>query len=208
MNWFARHRESIILGLTLLVAGLLLANLIRHGILSASALSQSKDALSALQSAVQILFIVLGAIFSYYRFFRGRTFVSRAIVDVDVAVIETTRTYTLHWVTLEFKNLGTVSVWAPRPEVIVRLTGPTGTSVETWDDWREASTGRERRRHLSVVDSGETISFTALKEVPVDIWAVEYQVFVTDSDGVRWKRAVMVPNRPAPNKRLEPTAPQ
>lgn len=198
MRWFARYRETIVLALTLLVAGLFLANLIRHEVLSTSTLAESKDALSALQSAVQILFIVLGAVFSYYRFFRGRTFVSRANVDVDVTVIETPKQVALHWITIEFRNLGTVSIWAPQPEVIVELVGPTGTSSETWRDWREASTGRERVRHFSVVDSGEAISFTALKEIPADIWAVGYQVFVTDADGVRWKRAVMVPNRPGP----------
>src|SRR5215208_2443786 len=133
MRWFARYRESIVLALILLVGGLFLANLVRHGVLSASTLSQSKDALAALQSAVQILFIVLGGIFSYYRFFRGRIFITRATVAIDVVVIEATNAVTLHWITIEFKNLGTVPIWAPRPEVIVQLAGPTRTSPETWD---------------------------------------------------------------------------
>src|SRR5262245_41262490 len=200
MRWFARYRESITLGLILVVAGLFLGNLIRHGVLSASKLSQSKDALAALQSAVQILFIVLGAIFSYYRFFRGRTFVSRANVKVEVSVVETSKDVNLHWVTIEFQNLGTVSIWGPEPEVIVELIGPNGVTKDSWRDWREASTGRERHRGLSVVDSGETISFTASNDVRTSVWAVHYQVFVTDADGVRWKRAVMVPNQLAPNK--------
>jgi len=31
--------------------------------------------------------------------------------------------------------------------------------------------------------------------VPKTVWAVEYQVFVTDADGIRWKRATMIENK-------------
>jgi hypothetical protein len=194
-KWFARYHETIV-PLMVVVAGLLLlANLIKDGILSASELTQSKDALNALQSAVQVVFIVLGAVFSYYRFFRGRTFVSRGDLTISVTVIETTATHNLHWVSIEFKNLGTVSMWDPKPEVFVTIFGPDGVVSDSWSDWREAVTGRERRHGFSVIDSGETATFTNHKEVSKGVWAVEYQVFVTDSDGVRWKRATMIENK-------------
>ena len=194
-KWFARDRETIIPLMVVLACVLLLANLIKHGILSASQLTQSKDPLSALQSATQVVFLVLGAVFSYYRFFRGRTFVSRGEVTISVNVIETTTDYNLHWVSIEFKNLGTVSVWDPKPEVFVTMFGPAGVVRDSWSDWREAVTGREIRRGFSVIDSGEIASFTTHQEVSKTIWAVEYQVFVTNADGVRWKRATMIENK-------------
>jgi hypothetical protein len=194
-KWFARYRETIV-PLMVVVAGvLLLANLIKYGILSASQLTQSKDALSALQSAVQVVFLVLGAVFSYYRFFRGRTFVSRGDLTISVTVIETTAAHNLHWVSIEFTNLGTVSVWDPKPEVLITMLGPDGVTSDSWSDWHEAVTGREKRRGFSVIDSGETATFTTHQEVSKGVWAVEYQVFVTDSDGVQWKRATMIENK-------------
>jgi len=111
--WFIRHRESIIPALLTIVAALLLANLVRHGVLSASRLAKNKDALSALQSCVQVVVLVLGAIFSYYRFFRGRTFVARGDLIVTVITVNAERA-SLHGVTLEFKNLGTTTVWRPK----------------------------------------------------------------------------------------------
>lgn len=178
------------------VAGvLLLANLIKYGILSASRLTQSKDALNALQSAVQVVVLVLGAVFSYYRFFRGRTFVSRGDLTISVTVIETTAAHNLHWVSIEFKNLGTVSVWDPKPEVFVTMFSPDGVISDSWSDWHEAVTGSEKRRGFSVIDSGETATFTTHQEVSKGVWAVEYQLFVTDSDGVQWKRAAMIENK-------------
>jgi hypothetical protein len=194
-KWFARYRETIIPLLVVVACVLLLANFVKHGILSTSQLTESKDALSALQSAVQVVFLILGAVFSYYRFFRGRTFVSRGDLTISVAVIETTATYNLHWVSIEFKNLGTVSVWDPKPEVFVALFGPDGVVTDSWSNWQEDVTGRERRSGFSIVDSGETASFTTHQQVAKAVWAVEYQVFVTDADGVRWKRATMIENR-------------
>jgi len=194
-KWFARYRETIIPLLVVVIAALFLFNFVKHGLLTASRLGQSKDALSALQSAVQVIFLVFGAVFSYYRFFRGRTFVSRGDVSITVTVIETTADQNLHWVSIEFKNLGTVSVWDPRPEVIVTLFAPNSIVTEPWTDWHEAVTGHERSIGFSVIDSGETAAFTTHHEVPKTVWAVEYQVFVTDADGIRWKRATMIENK-------------
>ena len=207
MKLFVRYRDTIVPLLVLLVAALLLANLVGHGILTASALAESKDALSALQSAVQVIFIILGAVFSYYRFFRGRTFISRADVTVNVSVIETTGEANLHWVSIELKNLGTVSIWDPRPLLTVHLFGPDGVSSESWADWREALAGGDASPTYSVVDSGETASFTTYHNVSKTVWAAVYESFVTDADGVKWKRSTMVPNKAsvATNKRMEPS---
>jgi hypothetical protein len=175
---------------------LLLANLIRHGVLTTSTLARNKDALNALQSAVQVVFIIVGAVFSYYRFFRGRTFVSRADVAIMVEVIKATDAANLHAVTIDFKNLGTVSVIEPRPTVEVYVYGPSGEDAETWDNWRSVGPGTKRPTY-SVVDSGETVSFLNDHTVPTAAWAVAYVAFVTDVDGVTWSRSKVVANKPA-----------
>src|SRR5437016_5444752 len=108
MRWFTRHRDTIVPLLVVIVASLFLVNLIKHDILTASQLASNKDALAALQSAVQVVFIILGAVFSYYRFFRGRTFITRADVSIKVEVIQATDEFNVHALTVEFKNLGTV----------------------------------------------------------------------------------------------------
>jgi hypothetical protein len=196
MRWFAKNREVIIPYLVVLVAGLLLANLIRHGILTASLLSSNKDALAALQSAVQIVFIIVGSIFSYYRFFRGRTFVSRADLSIRVDVIETTQESNLHYVTIEFKNLGTISIWNPTPTVSIYSFGPEGIAKDVWDKWREAASHNVDEPKYAVVDSGETVYFSTYQNVSKRFWAVEYAAFVSDSDGMTWKRSLMVANKP------------
>lgn len=85
--WLTRNRELLFPAITVLIAFFLLANLVKHGILAPSALAANKDALSALNSTVNVIVIIFGAIFSYYRFFRGRTFFARADVDIGVTLL-------------------------------------------------------------------------------------------------------------------------
>jgi hypothetical protein len=195
MRWFTRHRDTVVPLLVVVVAALLLANLIKHGILTASQLASNRDALAALQSAVQVVFIILGAVFSYYRFFRGRTFVMCADVSIKVEVIQASDEFNLHSLTVEFKNLGTVSIWDPKPNVNVHLIGPDGVTTEAWKNWREAASPASGPVLYAVVDSGETVSFSTYHRVLKSIWAVEYEAFVSDVAGVTWKRSATVANK-------------
>jgi hypothetical protein len=203
-RWYVRNRDTIVPLLGVGAIALLLANLIQHGYLTASLLATNKDALSALQSVVQVVVLTAGAIFSYYRFFRGRTFVSRAEINIVVQVLSAGEDQHLHSVIVQFKNLGTVSIWEPLPVVNVQLIGPEGVVSETWRNWRAARvTDHQNARDLestiplTVVDSGETVTFNTYHEVSKRFWAAEYEVFVKDSDGNIWKRAAMVSNTPA-----------
>lgn len=202
-RWYVRNRDTLLPVLVVAAVALLLANAIQHGYLTASLLAKNKDALGALQNVVQVIVLSVGATFSYYRFFRGRTFVSRAEIEIHVEVFDATEKINIHSVIIEFKNLGTISIWDPVPQVAANLIGPDGVDSETWRNWEHArsmnaenrSDGRRTRPLFTVVDSGETVTFNTYHEVPTRIWAAEYEVFVRDSDGNVWKRAVMVQNK-------------
>ena len=175
---------------------LIVSDLVKHGFFSTSRLNESKDALAAVQSIAQVLFIVLGAIFSYYRFFHGRTFVSRARVAIGIKVVDTSARVYLHYVTVELENLGTVTIWEPVPTLRARMIGPDGTREETVKEWRGATHHSGKGRGYAVVDSGETVSFTAYIEVAKSFWAVEYEAVVRDADDVEWTRGELVANKP------------
>jgi hypothetical protein len=194
-KWLTRNREALIPLLVLAVATLILANLLKHGLLTPSVLAANKDALAALNSAVSIVVIVVGAIFSYYRFFRGRTFFSRAELKISVVVIETTKNFNLHAVTLEVKNIGTMSIWEPTPLVKLYEYGPAGPTSDTWGDWRDAVGSSDEADMLSVIDSGEVVSFINHHEVGKSIWAVTYVAFVTAKSREVWKVSTTVPNK-------------
>lgn len=194
MRWITRYREIIVPALVVIGVSLLLANLIKHHLLSSSALTNNKDALAALNNSVNIVVIVVGSVFSYYRFFRGRTFYSRAELKITVEVIRATADVFIHFVTLEAKNIGTLSIWNPVPVLKMYQYGPDGSTETTFEHWSEAKSPKAHGESLAVIDSGESASFWADTEVAAKTWAVVYTAFVHADSGDIWKQVAVVKN--------------
>jgi len=192
-SWLTRHRDVVIPALVVIVAVLILADLIKYRLLTASALAGNKDALAALSSAVNIIAVAVGAVFTYYRFFRGRTFFNRAELKINVTVISTRTGVNLHAVILEVKNIGSLSIWEPVPIIRVDEYGPNGINSRSIDSWSEARSPRSRGQTLPVVDAGETASFWMTEEVPQSSWVLIYTAWV-HSQGETWKQVAVVEN--------------
>lgn len=202
MKWLTKHRETLVPLLVAAVLVLTLANLVRHEVLTASRLAGNKDSLAALSSAINIVVLLIGAVFSYYRFFRGRTFFSRAEVSITVDVIDTSEEFYLHFICIEIKNIGTLSIWNPLPTVEVTFEGPQQIKPQLWNRWHEASVDQNKKEQFTVIDSGETASFVNYHRVAKSVWAVGYAAFVQAESGEIWKRAIMAPN--IPKERIAP----
>jgi hypothetical protein len=194
MKWLTRNKETVIPSLVVAAVTLVMANLLKHRLLGLSQLAANKDALAALNSAVTIVVVLVGSVFSYYRFFRGRTFVTRAELSIDVSVIPATDTFNIHAVIVNLKNIGSASIWEPIPSIRVYEYGPHGMSSRTWNNWTAATSPLGETSTMSVVDSGETVSFVSHEEVPDSIWAVVYTVFVHSDRGEIWKHCAVVAN--------------
>jgi|GEM_PF-1939611 len=192
--WLTRNRETLIPVLLVGIGALAIANLVKHQFLTASALASNKDALAALNDCVNIVFVTLGAVFSYYRFFRGRTFFSRAEVTLDVSVLPATTETNLHALSLTIKNIGSLAIWDPTPEIQVYRHGATKFAREVWDAWREARSTHADPDALSAIESGETASFINEHLVPKTIWAITYIAFVRSQNNDIWKCSKTVSN--------------
>jgi hypothetical protein len=194
-QWLTRNREIIISSLATIVAALILADLVKYRWLTASALGNNKDALSALSSAVSVIAICVGAVFSYYRFFRGRTFYSRAELKIDVTVIPRDAAVNMHAVIVEAKNIGTLPIWSPSLVLSVVQSGPNGEKIDVLDSWSIAKSPRGEAGTVAVIDSGETAPFWTDLAIPTEVWAVFYTAFVHSAGGEIWKKVIVVRNK-------------
>ena len=109
------NRSEIIAVLTLAALGLGIANLVKDGLITEAVLKEKKDAIEAAASIVTTVLILLGAIFSYFRFFRGRTLAVRAEISIEVSVHGTPRDSNLHAIRVLVKNVGASAIWEPSP---------------------------------------------------------------------------------------------
>jgi hypothetical protein len=175
---------------------LLAANGVKYGFLSWEWLETRNDALDAAYSAVSIVAILVGGVLAYYRFFRGRTLATRAELSVDIEILEAPENRLMHVITVRVKNVGTVTIWDPRPIIDGRehRTGGIDTQFRI-DRWYEPLTDANEKTHLGVLDSGESGDFFAQRIVDSEPWAVTYVATVRCASGDSWTKLKTVANR-------------
>jgi hypothetical protein len=182
--------------LTIVLNALVFAYGVKHQYLNWSWLAANKDTIAALNSLTGVAGIFVGGILAYYRFFRGRTFSTRAELTMNISVLKASADKFLHVLTLSIKNVGTVSIWNPQPIVKVSAhRGDGSVSAELVDNWYEAALATETSPRLSVLDSGESCDFFMQRSFPEDVWAVTYSATVHCSTRDSWTKLATVENR-------------
>ncbi|SRR6266478_3153962 len=192
--WLERHRGEILGILTLSVTALALANVLKERSISLTWLEDNKDAITAATGIATTLLVFLGGIFSYYRFFRGRTFAARAELKLSVSVHPTTEHFHFHSIVAEIKNLGTMPIWDPRPTIWFTTHGPEGSSRNVIDDWFAPPSLSGQNSYLTVIESSETTSYFAQQKIPKTEWVVTYIMAVRSRSGDVWHFGTTVSN--------------
>jgi len=194
VNLIVRFKNQIVLILGVAVSVLILMNLVKYGYVSKAGIVQNKEFIDAASKIIGASLLVIGAIASYYRFFRGRTFAARADLKLEVAVYETDQGFQLHVINLEVRNIGTVTIWDPNPVVVVYPYGPNETTPQLIAGWSRPLES-EPSENPSLIDTQESAQFYATRHVPSEVWAVTYIARVESRNKVTWRRALTVSNR-------------
>ena len=193
VNFFIRFKNQIVLVLVVAVSVLFMTNLVKYGYVSKAGVVQNKEFIDGTSKIIGAALLLIGAIASYYRFFRGRTFAARADLKLEVAVYDTDQGFQLHVINLEVRNIGNVTIWEPNPVVVVYSYGPSQTAPQIIDGWSRPLES-EPADNPSLIDTQENAQFYATRQVPTDVWAVTYIARVESRNRVTWRRALTVSN--------------
>jgi hypothetical protein len=194
LTWVRRNRGTILFVLTLVVTGLLVGNAWKARLVSLAWLATQKDTIGALNSIVGMFVLVIGSIFSYFRFFRGRTLSLRSELAITVSVHVTTEKYLIHAITLSAKNVGNATIWNPLPHISARVHAPphAQTTIEI-GDWEHEQV--QSAEMVPVVDPGETVTFFAVRHIASEAWAVTYSASLRADQGDTWHVCKTVSNK-------------
>lgn len=186
-EWLRRHKGAIIFALSIIAITLAFANAWKHQILSVKWLKDQKDALAAFKDIVTLLILLAASVFSYYRFFRGRTLSLRADLDIDISVHDTPNEYNLHAYTIHAKNVGTSTIWNPKPYLRVIVHGPDDADSERKiEHWYEEETELPKGSKAPVIEADEKATFFGHQEIPKSAWAVTYLATIKADSGDSW----------------------
>lgn len=195
MNRLPKYRSQIILILGIIVCLLVVANIVKYGHPLKENILQNKELIDAVTKFLAAIVLIAGAIASYYRFFRGRTFAARADLKIDVAVYETDQNFKLHVINLEVTNIGAVTIMGLEPKILVYLYGPNGEDTYTIDNWADPIQEKTSWHSDYVLDPQERSQFHASEHISQEIWAVTYIARVESQNKYIWKRVTTVSNK-------------
>lgn len=192
MRWISRHWLALSLGLVALICATLVFGLVRYGYLSWAILASRKDAFAALQSLLTTLGFLVAFLFSYYRFFAGRTFARLADLTIAAGCADSPGGGRLHGITVCVKNVGTLTIREPELNLYVTDHLADGKISEqavakfTFAGWQSPP------RAQQLIDPGETDQFHAVREVPAGTYASTYFAIVEDDVGNSWRAYALV----------------
>lgn len=187
------RRQIIFLLLTILTITIVLL-VFKSNIISAEKLKSNKDVFSAIKDIAAIIGILFAVIFTYFKYFIGRTFSLNAETGIEITLIESPNNSYLHSLRISIKNIGSFAIWNPVITLsIIKHEGEAETT-EVINDIQEnmAVTGE---KYDNVINPGETASIFFRKEIPGNIWAVNYKAQIVFGNRKTWYCSKYIKNK-------------
>lgn len=193
INTFWNYRYIIVTFLLLIVILLIIYLLIQYKIISILWFQSHQYLFDISLTMLQILVILLGAILTYYRFFKGRTFSEKLIIKINIRVIKAKEKNNLHFLDINLYNSGSVLITNPIISIFIKkYKSKTEENESIALPFKYEDEACEKIRQF-VIQPQESDSYSYLYKVSSDIWAVTYSIIV-NSKGKIWKRNITIPN--------------
>ncbi len=198
MNWrarWARLYSPLVVALSITLIVLLVAAAFRLGLISGPRLVENKDLVDVSTKILGSLILSLGAVASYFRFFKGRTLSPRLQIETKVDVLPIVSSRHFHVLSVEVSNVGSVAIWGLEPQVEIRYHGDKAWTEKDTGHWWTPLDPQDDVARLRMLDTEESSQFVVQREVPINVWAVTYFTRISLSSGHSWHRVTSASNR-------------
>src|SRR5205085_1272201 len=139
--------------------------LVKGHYLTKEVISHDKDFYAALSSIAALCFLMVGGVLSYIRFFKGRTLRPKMILELKTGTIQLSEHF-LHWIEVEIKNSGSVTIWHYRTHITATLRK---NSIFCKVDVTDFLPSYDPDSQIPLIDAGESSYEHAFLEVPKEV---------------------------------------
>jgi hypothetical protein len=168
---------------------------VKYGYINFKILKDNKDSIDAIGTIITSTILVIGAIASYYRFFRGRTFSVKADLSIDVTIHESGNESYIHSIKIELANLGAFPIW--NVEVAIEAYNHIDNgklSLINVELWKPEHKSINENETVDVIYSGEKSQYIAFNKVSKNIKVVTYFARVKSKKNAIWSKVITVSN--------------
>lgn len=151
-----------------------------------------KDFISAVGTMISSSLLMLGAIFSYYRFFKGRTFTEKLNIRINLKVIECDDKENIHALDIALSNTSSIVIRDPEAMLTVSLIDRDALKL---DPIQLQVPDFDPSKSNALIEPQENFHYHKNLIVAKSVKAVSYYVSVRSKRNHRWGKIITVPNR-------------
>ena len=190
MNRPWRESAGLIPWLILLLASLLIALLVKYDVITTNIDEGTKNFVDVLSKITTAIFLLVGGIFSYLKFFKGRTLSPKLVITINSGMVEQGDA-NLHWIEAQIENKGSVAIWNYETNIYAFFDGDFEQLIRVSECLPRPHDTKARE---TVIDVSEVVFEHALLTVPNQVSAISFQVEVRDQSKTVWWRSHTVSN--------------
>ncbi len=168
----------------LISVALILAILVKWGVISGDLIKKKKDLIDATGTILTTTLVLIAALASYFRFFHGRLLNPKLCINSTHGLVEVEGGI-LHWLDVELENKGSAALWDYKV-TITAITDKINSEVQLH------SLASTKKKSLHVIDPGETAYEHGTVRVSKETEFLTFKIEVRDSTGTTWDKCLTV----------------
>lgn len=175
--------------ISIIIFLLFLINL-KYSFITIETIEKRKDLIDGISKMISSLILIIGAILTYIKFFKGSTLTEKLAIVIQGRIIKFDKESNYHLIDIEFKNTGLVPI---RNLEIETKTDCIEPDIKT--EYIEIENDMHSEISKFIIHSQSSGAYNYIYKVPKNSKAVRNTLDITSEKGSRWFLYFTVPNK-------------
>lgn len=196
IKWLHRNRFEIFSILFFIILVLIGVLIFKNHESNKSNYKEYKELFDILSSVVSILLITIGAILSYFKFFKGRLFQENIELVVFAKVVEKDENSNSVFCNIKVNNIGNIAIVNPKSYMKVEVLNDDLENEEKNE--KEVELNEEYSNQSNkwiIIEPKAHYNVHSFHKVDKSIWAFKYTFQLISDRKNSWVRVVTIPNK-------------
>lgn len=194
MENFWRYRKEIAVILITIFFLLFLVHLIQSNFITKNLFVDNKDVIDGLSKILSAAVLIIGAIFSYFKFFKGRIFKEKLLINISSKLIDN-KENNLHVIDVELKNIGDTAIWYPNETIQLIYIANNGTETISNETPNSPDEKLDKRKNIFLIEPQEVSYRHFTKFLPTEILALTFKIDIISNRGNKWSKSITIENK-------------
>jgi hypothetical protein len=194
MRKILKYRKEIATILLTIIFLLFVLLLFNDNIITGDIIKKNKDVIDSLSKIISTVILIIGGIFSYFKFFKGRLFTEKIIIEIKSKIIKNGANNLLV-IDSEFQNIGDIAIWYPKENISLVLISKDGIRNMSLYSPNSPDEKYDMNEDEFLIEPQETSYRHFTNFVNSEILAITVKIEIFSRNGNKWSKSITIDNK-------------